>query len=719
MPPAADSTESLTTAAKRIAAADRDGQLHALTQLARWAIRPMAAMNAFNALLATGNDGPRLALEFIARIPGEVPHSLVLVAAPILSNPKVPIPVKLAAAARFVAVLPDKPEAVGPVLRVVTAGLKKGKALNRLLALQSRVETCEALDAAVAVMELKVRLKCPLCSKSFSRPGLIKHLWKKHRTEYQHGKLISPSQSAESIVSQAKSDDPTTLDRAFLHTPALFPETSRIQILQGLSSRHFRSSDQYATLADRAGDSFSGLCPKCYASVPDAVPEMPSPLTLSHGRLSGEGFHIAVNDRKWGRTIRIERPGGERTDRTDDLGKRSPRMAGVIFATPIAIFALIAACFLPPFKPGAGWTAVWLSVVAVLLYAAVYAFRRNLPEANGRAVDTAWSDLVPGIGRSKAAARFLARLCRASLTAGDPGERSQTVWELADHAAVLSEKSGPFVSFFATATILRSVDAGNIGRDVVAELVADFTNVFQRSIAAPVAEQMAELVSGDVALSVGDRMRLTVLLAAAAFDSGLTPADLPALRRHMPRIVGLLPSDADYLRLLYTVWQLKPSKPWDRAAECEPIFTLAKQRPTVAIRALRADPDAVLVHQPEEFLNDILGPVTVSRRGVSFGGATVSDPQADVTVVTTKDGGEITFGKSVFSLARRPNEKIERTLKKLLTFRIDTLIAQMESTLNDDPTGRAELLLAPLNVPCPLCRTVSVIRTGQLGVVLG
>ena len=182
-------------------------------------------------------------------------------------------------------------------------------------------------------------------------------------------------------------------------------------------------------------------------------------------------------------------------------------------------------------------------------------------------------------------------------------------------------------------------------------------------------------------------------------------------------LVGMLPNDFDDLLMLYTIWLAKGSRPWDRAADCEPIFAIAKTRPAAAIRALKADPDAVLVHQPEEFLADILGPVTVNRRGVSFGGATVSDPAAEVSVVTTKDGGELTFGKSVFSLARRPNEKIERTLKKLLAYRTEVLMPQIETMQGETASGRADELLSPLAVPCPLCRTVSLVRTGQLGVV--
>lgn len=719
MPPAPESPNLLSDAVKRIASADRAGQTRGLIQLGRWANRPSSAINTFNALLGSGKEGRRLALEFVVRIPGNLPHSLILVAAPLLSDSTVPVAAKLAAAARFVEVLPDRRETIGPVLRAVTAGLKKGRALARLIALQHRVERCESLDAAIAVMELNVRLKCPVCTKSFSRPALIKHLWKKHRTGYDRGKIISPAAAAEQLIAEGTGDDPSSLDRAFLQTADLFPKSTRRHVLQGLASRHWRSSDQYAPLADEAGEQHAGLCPKCYAAVPEPIPELPPPLVLSHGRLAGEGFHLSVFER-WGRRrIRVDRPTGEREERIDDRGVRSPRSAGVLYALPFAVTALVAAAIMPPFKPGPLGVALWLGIITVLVYLTVWAFRRDLVSADQRVVDVAWSDLVPGIGRSPAAAQILTRLCRTSLTVGDPGERSKLVWELADHASVLADKGGIYVSLYAASVVLRAADAGKIGRDVVGELAALLANVFRGELSAPIAELMAILIHDDVALTHTERNRLALVLAASAFDYGLTPADIPLLRRHLPQFVRLLPDEMDQLQLLYAVWQGKPGRPWDRAAECEPIFVLAKTRPALAIRALKADPDAVLVHTPDDYLADRLGLVTVNRRGVSFGGATVADPRAEVTVVSTKEGGELTFGRSVFTMPRRPPESIERALKKLLVYRAETLIPQAESLAGDPSQGRASTILTPLAVPCLLCRTVSLIRSGQLGVPPG
>jgi hypothetical protein len=716
MPPVPESPNLLSDAVKRIAAADRASQARGLVQLGRWARRPASAINTFNALVGSGPDGRRLALEFAVRIPGELPHSLILVAAPLLSDPAIPAAVKLAAAARFIDVLPDRRETIGPVLRAVTAGLKKGRSLARLIALQHRVERCESLDAVIAAMELKVRLKCPVCTKSFSRPALIKHMWKKHRTGYDRGRIISPEAAAERLIAEGTGNDPAALDRAFLKTTDLFPNSTRRHVLQGLASRHWRSSDQYAPLADEAGESNAGLCPKCYTAVPDPIPELPSPLTLSYGRLTGDGFSVFVFER-WGRRrIRIERPNGEREERLDDRGMRSPRSAGVLYALPFAVTALVAAAIMPRVNPGPLGVAVWLGVISVLVYLTVWAFRRDLTSADHRAIEVAWSDLVPGIGRSPAAAQFLTRLCRSSLTAGDPTDRSQVVWELADHAAVLADKGGIYVSLYAASAVLKAIDAGKIGRDTANELAALLAKVFRNELTSPVVELMATMILEDVVISKSERTRLSLMLLASAFDSGVTPADIPLLRRHLPQFVRLLPDEMEQLQLLYAVWQGKPGRPWDRAAECEPIFVLAKTRPSVANRALKADPDAVLVHTPDAYLADRLGLVTVNRWGVCFGGATVADPRAEVAVVTTKDGGELSFGRSLFALPKRPPESIERALKKLLVYRAETLIPQAKAYADELSPDRAYTLLAPLAVSCPLCRTVSLIRSGQLGV---
>ena len=697
-------------AVAKIVAAEGDAQRRGITQFAAWSMKRNQPLTAFQSLLAID---PKLALAFVERIDGPVPGSLVLMAAPLLQHKAIPASLRVAVAAKFIGALPDRREAVGPIVRSVTAGLNKRRSLDRLYSIQRRVAKCDALDAIVAETEARARLQCPVCRKSFHRPGLVKHLWKKHHCELHGARLIKPADAAEALIDRAKSDE-AGLDRAFHLTPFLFQKSTPLDVLQGLASRHFRSSDQYADLADRAGDGHAGLCPKCYGRVPDPIPSLPDPLTLHGGQLTGDGYSVEVGVKAGIRTVRIAAPDGVRMNGADPLRRLSPRMAGFLFALPIAIIGLIATFVLPPTKPDSFWQAMWFSAFVLIVYIGTWAWRKPLANARDRAVDLAWEMLVPGIGRSPDAVRYLTRLCRTSLMAGDAVERSAIVWELADQSAVIASKGGTYLGFYAASNVLRAVDAGTLGRETVGELATLLSGFFQSQFTAPIGESMAVIVRDDVRLSEGERRRLGILLLSSAFQAGLTPTDLVSLRRFLPALVSLLPEDTEQMSALETLWLQRSEKPWAKAGSVETIFSLCKSKPGLALRALRFDPDALLVHQPEESLNNLLGPVTVNRRGIRFGGAVVADPEVEVTVVMTPTGGELVFGKNTFALDHRPSDALEKTLKRLLRYRAEGLIPEIDR--EHRVSGRVDDFLAAIAVGCPLCRTESRIRSGQLGI---
>src|SRR5687767_12599394 len=120
------------------AAADRAAQLRAITALTRVAAGP-AAVTAFRLLARAPADGPRLALEFVARLPGKLPPDLVREVLPVLADRSAPVPVRVAAAAAVLATVPDQPRPVAAVVRAATAGLSRSRALERMYQLQSRV----------------------------------------------------------------------------------------------------------------------------------------------------------------------------------------------------------------------------------------------------------------------------------------------------------------------------------------------------------------------------------------------------------------------------------------------------------------------------------------------------------------------------------------------------------------------------------------------------
>src|SRR5919201_5951380 len=84
------------------AATDRAGQHRAVLKLAR-TVPAAEAARVFQALIKSGPDGPRLALEFAGRLPGPLPPDLVRAAVPLLADRAVAVPTRLAAAAAVLA----------------------------------------------------------------------------------------------------------------------------------------------------------------------------------------------------------------------------------------------------------------------------------------------------------------------------------------------------------------------------------------------------------------------------------------------------------------------------------------------------------------------------------------------------------------------------------------------------------------------------------------
>src|SRR5207248_1683517 len=147
----------------------------------------------------------------------------------------------------------------------------------------------------------------------------------------------------------------------------------------------------------------------------------------------------------------------------------------------------------------------------------------------GRALDAAWREIAPRVGRSAAAVHLLTRLCRTSIGRGTPFERTEAVWELVEHAAVLAEKGGIYLQLLAAARALQAHDAAKFGRDWVHGLVEMFEPFFRGELPGAYAEAAAEVLLGAEAFGDREAARLRVLLATAGFDAGWTPADFADL----------------------------------------------------------------------------------------------------------------------------------------------------------------------------------------------
>ncbi|MFM8274058.1 MAG: hypothetical protein ACKODX_17245, partial [Gemmata sp.] len=116
---------------------------------------------------------PRAALaRLVVRLRAAAPadrSAVVRELLPLLANPKVPLAVRLAGAARALGAMPDAPRGIRDVVRALTGRVARPRGLARLRYLQRLTEKSDALDALVARRERALLIGCPRCRARLSR----------------------------------------------------------------------------------------------------------------------------------------------------------------------------------------------------------------------------------------------------------------------------------------------------------------------------------------------------------------------------------------------------------------------------------------------------------------------------------------------------------------------------------------------------------------------
>jgi hypothetical protein len=701
-PPAAERSSAEAVRAV-LAAGDRATQMRRIAELSREYHLSREVLGVFNRL-AAAPGGHRLALLFVERMPQPIPSGLLLLAAPMLQARDVSPHLRVAVAGRLIATLPDRPESIGPIVRALIAGLGKIRTLERLIQLQSRVEKSETLDKLVADAERTTRLRCPKCSARLSRAALIRHLWMKHRLVYERGGAREPGPIVEAAVAAfGESREPDSLDRVYAVTERMYDDVEPKQIHQAILTRLGADAADPASLAKAAGDDSRGLCPTCFVALPPGIPPAPAPLVLAGGRLVGEGYAVEAMRRK----IAITFADGSMDRLPDPSDRSNAREFAARVGSGIAAGALLLAALLPgkPLLPTVGVTLAAIGAYAGLLFR-----ERRVPKPAQRALAAAWTELAPGIGRSPRAIRFLTRLCRTSLGAGDPDARSKTVWELVEHAAVLAEKGVPQTQLFAAARLLQAHDSARIGKEWLNQLLGVWDPFFRGEVAPAYAETVAELlIEGDL-LSERDAARLRIQLPSAAFEAGLNPAALAVLADRCPNFGRLLAGNTDWLDLLHELWRMRNTRPWENAiGPAQNVFELTKKGG--GAKTLLAFPDTLLVAEFPE-----LGEILIGRRGVTVGDCTVADPAANVTAEPGKKGTTVlVFGPHRIAVEDKLTDRTLRGMKAWLKFRAERLMPAVGRAAGTSPTDRVRQILEPAIAVCPMCSTRTFVRVGEVG----
>jgi len=700
-----------------LAAKDRAAQLRALDDLIVRTYPGPQSMAAFQTLAGANGAGSRLALEFVARMPDPVPKGVLLLAAQRLPDRANPLPLRLAVAGKLLASLPDTVQAVGPIVRSITAGLSRSRTLERMLQLQSRVARSATLDDMVRTAEARVKLTCPKCRVKLTRPELIVHLWFKHRLIFERGQALDPRSVVEKVVERTAAERSSAMpEEAFRATADYFPDSEPLQVLQAVAARQRSTASIPLPLVEAATDAEQSLCPACLTPQPDRIRPLPPPLALGPNRIAGDGFAVRVTETSSSQSVEVRTPETARTIRPGTRRQFGPRGFSVLVALPFFAVFLLAEWIVPPRTAPPFGLAVVLAILAWGLYAAVRYTRPGLPAPAVRSFDDAWQEIAANLSPTNATVRFLTRLCLSSFGRGTPGERSGTLRNLIEATAARADGNPAFVQLLAAAQALQVADGTDLGKDRVNGLARLFEGVWRGERGVESAEYLAEIASNPMQLASGEARRLALLLMASAFESGLLPQDLSAMFPYLPwlRMAMGMPTPMR-LQVACAVWRGQKSEPWWNVGPAVTLFELAKQSPAGSRKILVSCPEALLKLTLPEAVQRTLGDVLLTPRGLMIGTALLTDPDMAIDLGRSPRGSGwiLKLGREFINLDRKLPTEMIPVFSAWLRYRVDKLIPSAESITRSN-AAKLRTLLDPLASACTLCGAESIGRTGKV-----
>ena len=693
-------------------------RLAAVRRLGRTIASGSQAIDCFQRLLAIPVEGPRFALEFLARRKRSPASSLVLLAAPHLQERSAPLGLRLAVAGRLLAAVPDSEETVGPILRCATVGLNRARTLQRYLELQSHVVRCVTLDRAIDGLERRVRLKCPACGLRFRRPEFVPHLWHEHRFAFVRGQVQRSEMAVEeAIAAAADAPHEATLDRAFAMAFDAFPNAEAHRVLRAIAARG-ASIDRgiSESLQREARERGVALCPRCLNALDEPKPQLPPPLNIAGGRLAARGYAVEVDDRGLGRSVRVETAKGRRSDVATAAARFDPRLTGTIVAVPIAVFALVELLLFPT-----SWGPIWLYalgtiLLAILAYVALRYSKKPLENATDLAIDVAWRELAPKFGRTDRAVHWLTRLCRSSLGRGTPSQRVRLLRTWREEGTRPPDGHASWTPWQVAVHVLSAIDRHGPGanrHEAFAELIG---SGFTGSTDATFAELASELLLAEGRIADDDRRTFAIRLIAAAFEAELSPAELRRLLDVLPHLDRAMGSpDFERLALLRVVWNECANRAWNSHGSAMPIFELVQSQPAAAKRLLAQHPEAMFRIATAESVERVLGELVLTARGLFIGDLLIGEPRLEASISRSPRGSGwiLALGAREYQLDRRLDESALLGVQRWLDY-WQQLLATTESVAGRADTSRLQRLLKPLVRRCTDCGIESLGRAGHI-----
>lgn len=694
-------------------AADRTERAAAIGALAQETDQAGAAGGLLDRLLSRGAAGERLALEIAVRLSPPLPAEHLPALADLVEDTRRPTRLRILAAAQVIRSVP----ADSPLIERVVDGLRRrvsaGKALARLRRLAALVPPPELLVRAVTGLTPGDTATCPRCGARLEADSLVKHLWERHRLLLESGQVREPwDVIGEWLADHARTGRADFLDRAVELAQTLDPTGGISRIHRLLLAGGSDDEEAQALLRAEAAEKNASLCPRCYALVALPTRAAPAPVLVASGRVDGGGYRVELEDRYMFNVLRVDTPDGAVFSGPEPGRALTRRGAVLLFLVPLTLAAVAFAVMprvlgFPPILPVGG-----LLIAAFMAYVGVLAAWAEADDPADRAIDHAWTSLVPRLAQGPvraAEAAFVAGLAVASRGRGDPDQREDPLAGI----GARHRRDPVGIRYVTPLSVLRITDRPDDSDDLPA--IADEVGAsFDGALPLDHAESLVHELRGDP-LDRTRRVRLRVLMLARAFAAGLEAEDLRMIGQVCPALGAAYASeDRDGLARLRLLWLYRPRRLWQRIGSATAVFDLARY-PKLAENYLRERPDLLLFQATGGA--DGAAPILVCEEGVVYRETVIAtaDPVLRVRARSLVRGGgyELTVEDQVYRFREDPT-LLARRLKGWAQFLFREFLPRARLlTRRRSPHG--DRLLSQKVIVCPECRRAFLGLAGEIG----
>lgn len=631
----------------------------------------------------------RLALELIPGI-GNVDANLRRNSREALRDRRLPLPTRLRATKALLRGLDPAGKGTALMIRAYVAGLGRKRILERIDEVATEFGNPQAMDIVRAELRTLEKLKCPRCGSLRRRKNMAEHLWNRHQ-------MLLVGHRARTAIQ--------ALDERLVTEP---PATALIEFHRDLLNKGLHDEEAIAQLRKEAGERHESVCPHCHAFIPVLEPPPPRPAEIAPGRISANGCAVALNEVAGQPHLSIY---SDSTKIYDGVDPAQTNLAGSWRRNGImcSMFAVVVALILP--SPLHLMAALILIAVA-LLCLALAGLRSHRPfDPLSRAVDLAWTKLIPTLRPGEAIARF----ALASIDRGNPTTRAAALnkaIEEAEEAAALGAIPGEAL---APLWWLKFVDVDN---DATAMIVDKVQRCLHSELPLSAAAGLLQYWR-DSRPTRAERARVRAVLCEQAFEAGLGVWDIVELGRAYPAFgASLSTDDVDGLARLCFLWEQRLIRPWQKCGSAATVFELARNQELSA--------------QIFEYASDLLlycripgpagGPseeLLLCGRGMVFRDAVLREPPTEVKIRACEEwrggGYEARFGQHRLRFNEPPGAVIDK-LKNWSDFFLRDFLPQCEGVLKYRAGERLQSVLGPAIMRCPACSKNVIPLPGQVAV---